>query len=351
MDLDTRRSLKGRRGFADYIPVAYRSMGFDSDRVGAADNHVRAHFLLYMARDCSHFVLKWEIPVPVLLPQDMGAPTEITPEYYTHNVGPGVPKSRLVRIENKARNIVLRSYQIGRLKRIWTGGPLNAIADAAHAGGEAAESPAKWGALITCGIFLGSETPIAAYATPESDYGDDLSGGVVLEISPAHQRILQTAARMKSVTPQAAPMSWRITANVFNASYLREIARLKSVAVQINFWGGTAMDVIGLFMIYAYPPSGALDALSVTLGLTLPDSIPNVLDPLDVTWFVFRACVFAIIKEEIGNLGEIAVVRLGFMTAAEPFQVAPGPMSASAVRRAERTPGMPWSFGAVQGRR
>jgi hypothetical protein len=312
-----------RRGFADYIPVAYRTMGFDSDRVGAADNHVRAHFLLYMARDCSHFVVKWEIPVPVLIPAEMGAPKEITPEYYTHNVGPGVPKSRLVTIENKAKNAVLRSYQIGRMKRIWTRGPLNALADSAHARGEAAGGPDKWGALITCGLYLGSATPVAAYQTPASEYGDDLSGGAVLEISPAHRQVLQAAARLKSITPQAAPMSWRITANVFNATLLREIAHLKSVEIQIDFWGGAAMDAIGIFMIVAAPPEGALDVLSTSLGLVLPDEIPNVLDPLDVTWFITKACMFAIIHEMIGNLGEIAMVRLGFMTAPEPFQVAP----------------------------
>ena len=65
------------RGFADYIPVAYRTMGFDSDRVGPADNHARAHFLLYMARDCSHFVLKWEIPALVALAQDPSPPREM----------------------------------------------------------------------------------------------------------------------------------------------------------------------------------------------------------------------------------------------------------------------------------
>ncbi|HPB29740.1 MAG TPA: hypothetical protein PK017_15960, partial [Acidobacteriota bacterium] len=35
-----------RRGFADYIPVAYRTMGVESDYWGPADNHARAHFLL-----------------------------------------------------------------------------------------------------------------------------------------------------------------------------------------------------------------------------------------------------------------------------------------------------------------
>lgn len=315
-----------RRGFADYIPVAYRTMGFDSDVVGAADNHVRAHFLLYMARDCSHFVLKWEIPAPVIIPAEMGRPKDITPEYYTHNVGPG-PKSRLVTIENKARNAVLRSFQVGRMKRIWTRGPLNALADSAHARGEAAGGADKWGALITCGLFLGSESPVAAYQTPASEYGDDLSGGAVLEVSENHQRVLQMAARMKSIQPQAAPLSWRITANVFNAYFLREIAHLKNVEMQIDFWGGAAMNVIGVFMIVADPPAGAaagaLTVLSASLPLVLPDDAPNILDPLDVLWFIAKSCMFQVIEEQIGNLGKIAMVRLGFMTAAEPFQVAP----------------------------
>lgn len=313
-----------RRGFADYIPVAYRTMGFDGDLSSAADNHVRAHFLLYMARDCSHFVLKWEIPTPLLGALEAGQPREIQPEYYIHNVGPG-PKSRLVTIENKAKNAALRSYQIGRMKRIWTRGPFNTMADAAHT--RASSGPDKWGALITCGLYLGSATPIAAYQTPASEYGDELSGGAVLEITPAHQRVLQAAVRLKSIQPSAAPMSWRITANVFNAYFLRQIAELKNIEVQIDFWGGAMVDVMGVFLIAAMPPAGAADVglilLTASVGLALPDDVPNILDPLDVLWFITKGCMFSVLDEAIGNLGKIALVRVGFMTVSEPFQVAP----------------------------
>lgn len=313
-----------RRGFADYVPVAYRTMGFDGDLSAAADNHVRAHFLLYMARDCSHFVLKWEIPTPLLGALDSGQPKEIQPEYYIHNVGPG-PKSRLVTIENKAKNAVLRSYQVGRMKRIWTRGAFNTMADAAHT--RESGGPDKWGALITCGLYLGSATPIAAYQTPASEYGDELSGGAVLEITPAHQKVLQAAALVKSIQPSAAPMSWRITANVFNAFFLRQIAELKNIELQIDFWGGAMVDVMGVFLIVAIPPEGAVDVgmilLTATVGMALPEDVPNPLDPFDVLWFITKGCMFSVLDEAIGNLGKIAMVRVGFMKVSEPFQVAP----------------------------
>ena len=312
------------RGFADYIPVAYRTMGFDGDIAGAADNHVRAHFLLYMARDCSHLVLKWEIPAPLMGALEVGQPREMQSEDYIRNVGPR-PKSRLMTIENKAKNAVLRSYQIGKMKRIWTRGPFNALADAAHTRATPGED--HWGALITCGLYLGSATPIAAYQTPASEYGDELSGGAVLEISPAHQQVLQTAARMKSIMPSAAPMSWRITANVFNALFLRQIAELKSIEIQIDFWGGAMTNIVGVFLLAANPADtiggAAFDLVSVSLPLALPDDMPNFLDPLDVLWFITKGCMFSVLDEAIGNLGKIAMVRVGFMTASEPFQVAP----------------------------
>jgi hypothetical protein len=312
------------RGFADYIPVAYRTMGFDGDLSGAADNHVRAHFLLYMARDCSHLVLKWEIPAPLLGAIEAGQPREIQPVDYIRNVGPR-PKSRLMTIENKAKNAVLRSYQIGKMKRVWTRGPFNTLADAAHTRATPGED--HWGALITCALFLGSETPVAAYQTPAGEYGDELSGGAVLEISPTHQRVLQAAARMKSIAPAAAPMSWRITANVFNAYFLRQIAELKSIEVQIDFWGGAMVDVMGVFLIAANPPGTAgevaQELVTASIGLALPEDMPNILDPLDVLWFITKGCMFSVLDEAIGNLGKIAMVRVGFMTAAEPFQVAP----------------------------
>lgn len=313
-----------RRGFADYIPVAYRTMGIESDYWGPADNHARAHFLLYMARDCSHFVLKWEIPALVALAQDPSPPREMQTEDYVR-MGGVRPKSRLFTYEDKARNLALRSWQVGRLKRIWTRGPLNDISDAAHA--RSGWSPEKWGALVSCSLFLGSNTPIAAYATPAGEEGDPLSGGAILSISESHQRVLKTAARVKTLGPAAAPVTWRITADVFSAALLRERARLESVEMKIDLYGGAAVDVIGLFWLIAFPPSTAgevaTEAVSMTMSLALPDGIPNPIDPFDVAWFILKGVIFAPMDEMIGTLGKISVVRVGYMSQPEPFQVAP----------------------------
>ena len=313
-----------RRGFADYIPVAYRTMGIESDYWGPADNHARAHFLLYMARDCSHFVLKWEIPALVALAQDPSPPREMQTEDYVR-MGGVRPKSRLFTYEDKARNLALRSWQVGRLKRIWTRGPLNDLSDAAHA--RSGWSPEKWGALVSCALFLGSTTPIAAYATPAGEEGDPLSGGAILSISASHQRVLQAAARVKTLGPAAAPVTWRITADVFSAALLREKARLESVEMKIDLYGGAAVDVIGLFWLVAFPPSTAgevaAEAVSMSISLALPDGIPNPIDPFDVAWFILKGVIFAPMDEMIGTLGKISVVRVGYMSQPEPFQVAP----------------------------
>ncbi|HNR38612.1 MAG TPA: hypothetical protein PKN61_06225 [Acidobacteriota bacterium] len=313
-----------RRGFADYIPVAYRTMGVESDYWGPADNHARAHFLLYMARDCSHFVLKWEIPALVALAQDPSPPREMQTEDYVR-MGGVRPKSRLFTYEDKARNLALRSWQVGRLKRIWTRGPLNDLSDAAHA--RSGWSPEKWGALVSCALFLGSTTPIAAYATPAGEEGDPLSGGAILSISASHQRVLQAAARVKTLGPAAAPVTWRITADVFSAALLREKARLESVEMKIDLYGGAAVDVIGLFWLVAFPPSTAgqvaAEAVSMSISLALPDGIPNPIDPFDVAWFILKGVIFAPMDEMIGTLGKISVVRVGYMSQPEPFQVAP----------------------------
>jgi len=313
-----------RRGFADYIPVAYRTMGIESDYWGPADNHARAHFLLYMARDCSHFVLKWEIPALVALAQDPGPPREMQTEDYVR-MGGVRPKSRLFTYEDKARNIMLRSYQVGRLKRIWTRGPLNDLSDAAHA--RSGWAPEKWGALVSCSLFLGSASTIAAYATPAGEEGDPLSGGAILSISASHQRVLQAAARVKTLGPAAAPVTWRITADVFSAALLREKARLESVEMKIDLYGGAAVDVVGLFWLIAFPPSTAgevaAEAVSLTISLALPDGIPNPMDPFDVAWFILKGVIFAPMNEMIGTLGRISVVRVGYMSQPEPFQVAP----------------------------
>ncbi|HOB53711.1 MAG TPA: hypothetical protein PK176_08075 [Acidobacteriota bacterium] len=313
-----------RRGFADYIPVAYRTMGVESDYWGPADNHARAHFLLYMARDCSHFVLKWEIPALVALAEDPSPPREMQTEDYVR-MGGVRPKSRLFTYEDKARNLALRSWQVGRLKRIWTRGPLNDLSDAAHA--RSGWSPEKWGALVSCALFLGSTTPIAAYATPAGEEGDPLSGGAILSISASHQRVLQAAARIKTLGPAAAPVTWRITADVFSAALLREKARLENVEMKIDLYGGAAVDVIGLFWLVAFPPSTAgevaQEAVSMSLSLALPDGIPNPIDPFDVAWFILKGVIFAPMDEMIGTLGKISVVRVGYMSQPEPFQVAP----------------------------
>jgi len=313
-----------RRGFADYIPVAYRTMGVESDYWGPADNHARAHFLLYMARDCSHFVLKWEIPALVALAEDPSPPREMQTEDYVR-MGGVRPKSRLFTYEDKARNLALRSWQVGRLKRIWTRGPLNDLSDAAHA--RSGWSPEKWGALVSCALFLGSTTPIAAYATPAGEEGDPLSGGAILSISASHQRVLQAAARVKTLGPAAAPVTWRITADVFSAALLREKARLESVEMKIDLYGGAAVDVIGLFWLVAFPPSTAgqvaAEAVSMSISLALPDGIPNPIDPFDVAWFILKGVIFAPMDEMIGTLGKISVVRVGYMSQPEPFQVAP----------------------------
>ncbi|HQF88368.1 MAG TPA: hypothetical protein PLN26_14160 [Acidobacteriota bacterium] len=313
-----------RRGFADYIPVAYRTMGIESDYWGPADNHARAHFLLYMARDCSHFVLKWEIPALVALAEDPSPPREMQTEDYVR-MGGVRPKSRLFTYEDKARNLALRSWQVGRLKRIWTRGPLNDLSDAAHA--RSGWVPEKWGALVSCSLFLGSATPIAAYATPAGEEGDPLSGGAILSISASHQQVLQAAARVKTLGPAAAPVTWRITADVFSAALLREKARLENVEMKIDLYGGAAVDVIGLFWLVAFPPSTAgevaQEAVSMSISLALPDGIPNPIDPFDVAWFILKGVIFAPMDEMIGTLGKISVVRVGYMSRPEPFQVAP----------------------------
>ncbi|MCK7483732.1 MAG: hypothetical protein M0C28_47075 [Candidatus Moduliflexus flocculans] len=179
------------RGFAEYIPVAYRTMGFDGDLSGAADNHVRAHFLLYMARDCSHLVLKWEIPAPLLGALEVGQPREIQPVDYIRNVGPR-PKSRLLTIENKAKNAVLRSYQIGKMKRVWTRGPFNALADAAHTRATPGED--HWGAWSPAPSSWARKRRSQPIRRRRANTATSSAAVRSSRSSPAHQKVLQTAA-------------------------------------------------------------------------------------------------------------------------------------------------------------
>ncbi|MCK7483731.1 MAG: hypothetical protein M0C28_47070 [Candidatus Moduliflexus flocculans] len=110
---------------------------------------------------------------------------------------------------------------------------------------------------------------------------------------------------MKSITPSAAPMSWRITANVFNAYFSVRSPNPQSIEIQIDFWGGAMVDVMGVFLIAANPPGTvgevAQELVTASVGLALPEDMPNFLDPLDVLGSSPRDACFPFLTRPSGT--------------------------------------------------
>lgn len=100
------------KGLADYIPVAYKTVGIKSQYWSPADNHARAHFLLYMAKDCSHFVAKWEIPALIPINQGSNQQRTLEPRNQGIYTRPG-GGAKVLRFHDDRQNRVLNSIQVG----------------------------------------------------------------------------------------------------------------------------------------------------------------------------------------------------------------------------------------------
>lgn len=100
------------KGLADYIPVAYKTVGIKSQYWSPADNHARAHFLLFMAKDCSHFVAKWEIPALIPINQGSNQQRTLEPRNQGIYTRPG-GGAKVLRFHDDRQNRVLNSIQVG----------------------------------------------------------------------------------------------------------------------------------------------------------------------------------------------------------------------------------------------
>lgn len=312
------RQIKAR-GLAEYIPVAYKTAGIDDEHWIPADNYAKAHFCLYMAKDCSHFVLKWEIPA--LIPATGEGGPEQTRETRPAAIYGGPGPGKYV-FKNSIHNAILSSCSVGRMQRIWTKGPLNLMADAAHEG--PAGSPDKWGALIHCGLYLsGGEAaladPIAIYCTPGSAEGDPLSGGCVMDVTPSVQKTLQNLVKTRGFAQGVAPVYWRVCASLFNVTVKNYIAELKEVKVQADVVGTQVFRVVDVFVFVV----GAAEetACEIAIDLLLDFAMDQAGVPS--TWDIVKWVLFLPVNKVLGELGKVTDVRVGYMPTPEPFQIAP----------------------------
>lgn len=320
------------KGLAEYIPVAYHTVGIESQYWMPADNHARAHFLLYMAKDCSHFVMKWEIPALVPIDQNQRGEVKLDTRRTGIYGGPG---HGVCSFKDARRNLLLNSYQVGQMKRIWTRGPFNAAMDAVHTRSD--WGPDKWGALIHCGLYLaggeaGLGAPIAIYNTPKSESGDTMSGAAVMEVPDEFVRTLQKMMRVRppamgggEIGPSLpVPLYWRVNANVFNAAITNSIAKIKEAWVEYQLVGDYAFKVLDVVTIVATAatPEAALVDILVDAALSEIVPFPTGVSP-GTGWEVCKWLIGKIVDKETKEMGKLVNVQVLYMRGSEPFQLAP----------------------------
>lgn len=323
------------KGLADYIPVAYKTVGIESQYWSPADNHARAHFLLYMAKDCSHFVMKWEIPA--LIPIDQGNKQSRDLEQRNTGISTrpgGGPK--VCSLRDEKRNLVMNSMQVGPMRRIWTRGPFNAALDAAHT--RASWDIDKWGALVHVELAMtggeaGLATPIATYNTPSSENGDPLSGGCVMEVPEDVQRQLQRMVRVRGPTfgsepgqvgpSLPTPLHWRVVANVFNVTMQKSMAELRETYVEYKRVGDAAFEVVDVFLVLAAATTPEAALMELAIGAVLDAA--GIPDPTSVSfgWEVSMWILGRILDKAERELGKLVNVRVLYMELPEAFQLAP----------------------------
>lgn len=323
------------KGLADYIPVAYKTLGIESQYWSPADNHARAHFLLYMAKDCSHFVMKWEIPALIPINQGNAQARNLEPRNQGIYTRPG-GGPKVLSFRDDRQNRVLNSMQIGPMRRIWTRGPFNTALDAAHT--RDGWDIDKWGALIHVELSLsggaaGLGAPVAMYNTPKSENGDGLSGGCVMEVPDDVQRQLQRMVRVRGPTHGSqpgqvgpsvpVPLHWRVVANVFNVAIKQDMAELREAYVEVTRSGDLAFQVIDVIAVVATAPTPKAALLDFAIGALLDElGIPDPTAP-STGWEVCKWVLKRIVDKAERELGKLVNVRVLAMEQLEAFQVAP----------------------------
>lgn len=323
------------KGLADYIPVAYKTIGIESQYWSPADNHARAHFLLYMAKDCSHFVAKWEIPALIPINQGSNQQRTLEPRNQGIYTRPG-GGAKVLRFHDDRQNRVLNSIQVGPMRRVWTRGPFNAALDAAHT--RDSWDIDKWGALIHVELSLsggasGLGTPIAIYNAPKSESGDSLSAGCVMDVPEDVQRQLQRMVRVRGPTygsepgqvgPSVpVPLHWRVVANVFNLALKQNIAEMREAYVELVRGGDLAFQVLDVVVVVATASTVEGALLDFAIGALLDQlGIPDPTAP-STGWEACKWVLSRIVDKAERELGKLVNVRVLYMEQLEAFQLAP----------------------------
>lgn len=311
------------QGMADYIPVAYRTTPVATGDWTPLDPTARAHFLLYMSQDCSHFVLKWELPALVLIGQQHKESASWK-ESGGIQSRPG-PGPKVLKFRDEKRNLVLNSYPVGRMPRLFTRGPFNAMADAAH--NRSAWAPEKWGAIIHCSLHLGDDeagvtAPIALYETYADENGDMLSGAAVMEVPGA---VVETIRRsIKQTTPlnTAAPLYWCVTANMYNIGFLEQRTEIREVKAM---WEtvGKIVKIADMISGIKTEEDAIETGIEFILDAMLGDSIPSIPGPGEVLFMFQKAVFFAVLDKVDRELARLTNVRVIYMYRPEPFSASP----------------------------